>query len=195
VRHTGYADPAVHARKRARNERILRAWLAESPDDPFALWHEGRLAAARGRWAEALTLYRRSLNGWPSDLMAEAPRAYVAQAEWELGHRRAAIRTCAEALALAPHHLPAWYARGRMHQVLGELEEAERCWKGVLELASSDPRLFAYCDPRYEALRAHRGLVALAVARGDHAEAARLKRDVLSQCSKPREGPAAGPAS
>ena len=75
VRHAGYADPAVHARKRARNERILRAWLGESPDDPFALWHLGRLAAARGQWAEALALYRRSLDGWPPDLVAEAPRA------------------------------------------------------------------------------------------------------------------------
>src|SRR5262249_918511 len=126
---------------------------------------------------------------------AEAPRAYVAQAEWELGHRRAAIQTCADALALAPHHLPAWYARGRMHQVLGELEEAERCWKGVLELVRGDPGLFAYCDPRFEALRARRELKALAVARGDHAEAARLNRDMLAHCPEPREGPAAGSAS
>jgi tetratricopeptide (TPR) repeat protein len=166
VCHAGYADPAVHARKRARNERILRDWLAQSPDDPFALWHAGRLAAARGRWAEALALYRRSLAGWPPDLMAEAPRAYVAQAEWELGHRRAAIRTCAESLASSPNQLPAWYAKGRMHRGLGELEEAERCWMQVLELADGDPGLFAYCDPRFEAIRARRELKDLAVARG-----------------------------
>jgi hypothetical protein len=195
VRHAGYADPAVHARKRARNERILRAWLAESPDDPFALWHEGRLAAARGRWAEALTLYRRSLAGWPSDLAAESPRAYVAQAEWELGHRRASIRTCAESLASAPHQLPAWYAKGRMHLVLGELEEAERCWRQVLELAGGDPELFAYCDPSFEALRARRELAGLAVARGDHNEAARLNREILANRPDNRLGATTGSAS
>src|SRR5262249_45263762 len=82
VHHAGYADPVVRARKRARNERILRAWLEGSPGDPFALWHAGRLAAARGDWGAALEWYRRGLAGWPADLIAEAPRAYLAQAEW-----------------------------------------------------------------------------------------------------------------
>jgi tetratricopeptide (TPR) repeat protein len=195
VYHAGYADPAVHARKRARNERILAAWLAESPDDPFALWHAGRLAAARGHWAEALVWYRRSLAGWPADLMAEAPRAYIAQAEWELGHHRAAIRTCADSLALAPHHPPAWFAKGRMHLVVGDLDEAERCWRRVLTLAGGDPGLVPYCDPRFEAGRARRELAALAAARGDLEEAARWDREVPAHDPTDRDGPAAGPAS
>src|SRR4029077_11394638 len=78
VRHTGYGDPAVVARKRRRNEDLLRTWSASRPDDPFALWHTGRIAAARGDWPAALDLYRRSLEAWPSDLAADAPRVYFA---------------------------------------------------------------------------------------------------------------------
>jgi len=181
VRHSGYADPADHARKRGRNERILRAWLAERPDDPFALWHAGRLAAAPCHFAEALALYRRSLRGWPTDLMAEAPRAYIAQAEWEMGHHRAALRTCADALALALHHAPAWFARGRMHRGLGEADEAERCWRRVLALAEGPPEPMAYFDPHFEACRARRELASLAIRRGDTETAARLHREVLAK--------------
>lgn len=164
VRHDGHTDPVVHARKRARNERILRAWLAESPGEPFALWHAGRLAAARGHWAEALALYRRSLDGWPSDLLADAPRAYTAQAEWELGHCQAAIRTCAQSLVLAPRHAPAWFAKGHMHRSLGEVVEAEGCWRRALALASEDPGTIADYDPRFEAVRVRRELDSLTSA-------------------------------
>jgi tetratricopeptide (TPR) repeat protein len=120
--------------------------------------------AARGHWAEALVLYRKSLDGWPRDLMADAPRAYVAQAEWELGHRRSAIETCAESLALAPHHAPAWFAKGRMHLALGELAEAEECWRHVLALAGGDPERTAYFDAHFEACRARRELASLSLA-------------------------------
>ncbi len=178
--HAGYRDPAAHARKRARNERILRAWLAESPADPFALWHAGRLAAARGDWATALALYRESLLAWPSDLLADAPRAYIAQAEWELGRGRAALQTCDEALALLPDHAPAWFAKGRMHHGLGDLAEAERCWRRVLALVSEDLRCMAFSDPRFEACRARRELASLALRRGDREEARRLYREILS---------------
>jgi predicted TPR repeat methyltransferase len=91
----------------------------------------------------------------------------VAQAEWELGDRRAAIRTCAESLALAPHHPPAWFAKGRMHLALGEVDEAERCWRQVLALTTGDPGLIAYCNPRFEDRRARRELAALARGRPD----------------------------
>ena len=110
VDHRGYADLAVRSRKRQRNERLLRVRLAECPDDPFALWHMGRIAASRGQWSGALDLYRRSLAGWPTDLSADAPRGHLAQAEWELGNHRAALRACSESLALRPfyarHGLP-----------------------------------------------------------------------------------------
>jgi tetratricopeptide (TPR) repeat protein len=195
VYHAGYSHPAAHARKRARNERILRAWLVESPDDPFALWHVGRLAAARGHWADALALYRRGLDGWPADLMAEAPRAYIAQAEWELGHRRAAIQTCADSLALAPLHPPAWYAKGRMHLIVGELDEAQHCWRQVLALTSGDAQSIAYCDPRFEARRASRELAALAAARGDLDEVARLKQQIRAHDPDERCRAASDPGS
>jgi hypothetical protein len=180
VHHHGYSAPVVHAGKRVRNERILRGWLAEHPDDPLALWHMGRLEAGRGRWTVARELYRKSLASWPTDLLSAAPRAYLAQAEWELGDRRAALRTCSESLALSPHHAPAWFARGQMHDCLGESAEAERCWRHVLTLVGGVPERMADYDPLFEARRARRGLAALAIQRGDLGEATRLYAAILA---------------
>jgi tetratricopeptide (TPR) repeat protein len=187
IHHTGYADATVHARKRGRNERILRRRLAESPDDPFALWHMGRILAAGGEWSAALELYRRSLGSWPPDLMADAPRAYIAQAEWELGNRRGALQTCSESVALAPHHAPAWFAKGQMHHGLGELAEAERCWRHVLNLVGGGRERMACYDPRFESCRARRGLATLALARGDRDVVYRLHQEMRADDAADRE--------
>ena len=54
VRHTGYADRALRARKLERDSRILREELAERPDDPFTLFNLGSIAIERTEWNEAL---------------------------------------------------------------------------------------------------------------------------------------------
>src|SRR5207249_6584149 len=41
VRHTGYADPALRARKLERDTRILLAELKDRPDEPFVLFNLG----------------------------------------------------------------------------------------------------------------------------------------------------------
>jgi tetratricopeptide (TPR) repeat protein len=181
VDHRGYADPLVHAGKRRRNERLLLARLAECADDPFALWHLGRIAAGRGLWAVALELYRRSLAGWPADLLAHAPRGHLAQAEWELGDHRAALRSCSQSLALTPSYAPAWFARGQMHDCLGETAEAERCWRRVLTLAGGKAEGVADYDPSFESARARRALASLAIRRGDVVAAARLYGAILAE--------------
>ena len=47
VRHTGYTDPALRARKLERDCKILDAELAERPDDPFVLFNLGAIAVER----------------------------------------------------------------------------------------------------------------------------------------------------
>jgi uncharacterized protein HemY len=47
----------------ARDEAILRAELAERPDDPFILFNLGSIAIERKQWRESLGLLRRSLAG------------------------------------------------------------------------------------------------------------------------------------
>ena len=56
VRHTGYSDRALRARKLVRDARILRDELDERPDDPFVLFNLGAIAIERQEWREALAL-------------------------------------------------------------------------------------------------------------------------------------------
>ena len=47
VRHTGYSDRAMRARKLVRDTRILRDELDDRPDDPFVLFNLGAIAVER----------------------------------------------------------------------------------------------------------------------------------------------------
>ncbi len=79
VRHTGYTDRALRARKLRRDERILGEELAERPDDPFVLFNLGAIAIERQDWREALELLRRSLAGSaPSDSITRKLYALIA---------------------------------------------------------------------------------------------------------------------
>jgi hypothetical protein len=61
VRHTGYIDPALRARKLDRDTRILRAELKEHPEEPFVLFNLGRSpsSAAIGmqRWITSAAVW------------------------------------------------------------------------------------------------------------------------------------------
>lgn len=60
IGHDGYL-PATVARKRGRNERLLRAVLAEQPDDPYLLFQLGRERQIAGDHAGAARLYEQVL--------------------------------------------------------------------------------------------------------------------------------------
>jgi hypothetical protein len=49
IRHKGYADPKVEARKLERNIKILERELIERPDDPFVLFNLGASALQQKR--------------------------------------------------------------------------------------------------------------------------------------------------
>ena len=63
VRHTGYADRALRARKLERDTRILHGELVDRPDDPFILFNLGMIAIEHKEWHDALGYLRRSLAG------------------------------------------------------------------------------------------------------------------------------------
>ena len=50
VRHTGYVDQALRARKLDRDIRILERELEDRPDDPFVLFNLGAIAVERREW-------------------------------------------------------------------------------------------------------------------------------------------------
>jgi hypothetical protein len=63
VRHNGYLDPEVEARKLDRNIRLLKLEVEECPDDPFVLFNLGMSAVERRELPEALAYLKRSLAG------------------------------------------------------------------------------------------------------------------------------------
>jgi len=89
VRHTGYTDPALRARKLDRDARILLSELDQRPDEPFTLFNLGSIAVERHDWQKALGFLKRSLaRSAPTDsitrkLFAERYNVFL----HELGER------------------------------------------------------------------------------------------------------------
>ena len=63
VRHTGYVDKALRARKLDRDTRILECELAERPDDPFVLFNLGAIAVERLEWRRGARVSGAQLGG------------------------------------------------------------------------------------------------------------------------------------
>jgi hypothetical protein len=103
VRHTGYTDVALRARKLERDSRILRDELKERPDEPFILFNLGAIAIERKDWTEALGYLRKSLRASaPSDSITRKLFALIARAHQMLGDTAAALRVCAEGWRSTP---------------------------------------------------------------------------------------------
>jgi tetratricopeptide (TPR) repeat protein len=186
VRHTGYTDPALRARKLVRDEAILRAELAERPDDPFVLFNLGSIAIERQDWRPAIPLLRKSLAGSAtSDSITRKLFALIARCHQMLGDSAAALQTCAQGLALDPDDAELLFRRAVVHRHRGETTEAESCWRRILTLRR--PEAFCSVDQGIYGHLTRRNLASLASERGNHAEAAQLWRAVLAECPGDRE--------
>ena len=96
VRHTGYVNPALRARKLDRDTRILKRELEERPNEPFVLFNLGAIAVERREWPEALGFLKRSLAGSaPADSIVRKLYALIARAHQMMGNSQEALRTCA----------------------------------------------------------------------------------------------------
>jgi glycosyltransferase involved in cell wall biosynthesis len=189
VRHTGYTDPALRARKLQRDTRILREELNERPDDPFVLFNLGSIAIERQEWDEALTLLRRSLAGSaPSDSIVRKLFALIARAQQMLGESAAALRTCAGGLAIDPEDAELWFRKAVVHRHRGESRQAEACWRRILSLRR--PEQFCSVDQGIYGHLTRRNLAMLATERGDADGAAQLWAEVLAECPGDREAAA-----
>ena len=189
VRHTGYVDRALRARKLERDIKILREELKDRPDDPFTLFNLGSIAIERKDWRDALGFLERSLAGSaPTDSIVRKLFALIARAHQMLGDSQAALRTCADGLKLDPDDAELWFRKAVVHRHRGESAEAERCWRRILTLKRPDQ--FCSVDQGIYGHLTRRNLAALAAERGDHAEAARLWADVLAECPGDREATA-----
>jgi glycosyltransferase involved in cell wall biosynthesis len=181
VRHTGYVDKALRARKLDRDTKILLQELEDRPDDPFTLFNLGSIAIERQDWNGALRFLRRSLAGSaPTDSIVRTLFALIARAHQMVGDSQAALRTCAEGLELDTEDAELWFRKAVVHRHRGESTEAGRCWRRILGLHRPDQ--FCSVDQGIYGHLTRRNLAALAAERGDRAEAERLWEDVLREC-------------
>jgi len=186
VRHTGYTDPALRARKLDRDTKILLRELEDRPDDPFVLFNLGSIAVERKDWKSALGFLKRSLAGSaPTDSITRKLFAQIARVHQMMGDSRKALQTCAEGLKLDPEDAELWFRKGVVHRHRGESTEAESCWGRILSLKRPDQ--FCSVDQGIYGHLTRRNLAALAAERGDHAGAEKLWAEVLAECPGDRE--------
>jgi glycosyltransferase involved in cell wall biosynthesis len=189
VRHTGYVDQALRAKKLDRDTNILKRELQERPDDPFVCFNLGAIAVERQNWEEAIGFLNKSLvSSAPSDSIVRKLYALIARAHQMMGNSQAAIQTCLEGLVLDPQDAELWFRKGVVHRHRGEPAEAEKAWRRILGLKR--PNQFCSVDQGIYGHLTRRNLAVLAAERGDHAETQRLWREVLAECPGDREATA-----
>src|SRR5262249_42479078 len=121
VRHTGYVDAALRARKLERDTRILLEELKDHPEEPFVLFNLGAIAIERKDWHGALGYLGRSLaNSAPSDSITRKLFALIARAHQMLGDSAAALRACAEGLRFDPEDAELLFRAAVIHRHRGE---------------------------------------------------------------------------
>jgi glycosyltransferase involved in cell wall biosynthesis len=186
VRHTGYVDKALRARKIDRDTKILKRELADRPNDPFVLFNLGAIAVERRDWNEALEYLKRSLAGSaPSDSIVRKLFALLARTHQMMGDSQGALAACAKGLELDPKDAELWFRKGMVHRQRGESAEAEKCWRLILTLKRPDQ--FCSVDQGIYGHLTRRNLAVLAAERGDHTGVRRLWEEVLAECPGDRE--------
>jgi len=170
IRHTGYADPAIHERKRQRNLKLLQRELAERPDDPFTYYYLATLAFERKQWQEALGYYIVSLAKWgTSQSIACKLHAMIAWTNQILGRYEESLRVCNEGLHYFPVDGELWFRKAVSLRYLHRTNEAEACWKQVLLLGR--PQTFYSVDQGIYGHLTRHNLALIAEERGDYVEA------------------------
>jgi tetratricopeptide (TPR) repeat protein len=138
IRHLGYSDAAEAARKEFRDLRLLERQYLIDPDDPLNLYYLARIHHARGRYADAIRLARRSIRLDPHGTVLCTPQTFLILAESLVASGR-----LADALAVYDQGIGRYprdpYMRHKHGCVLakaGRLAEAESCFRAVLSRES-----------------------------------------------------------
>ncbi len=84
---------AMHAKDTAKAEKILQAYAAEKPDDPFALNALVDIATARQDWAQARRLLTRLIEVAPNRVSAYNQLGYLAMGQGQFAEARKMFET------------------------------------------------------------------------------------------------------
>jgi tetratricopeptide (TPR) repeat protein len=187
IRHRGYDDPSVRARKRQRNLALLLQENAERPDDPYILYNLGAVYQVMGRLSEAVSLLERSLQ-----LAASAdgyvPVAYglLAECQRALASPSAAIATCQAGRKHFPGDARLLFDEALARNELRDTAGEEAC---LLELLNGRPAAQATIeDPGLRSYKARHNLAVLYRTQRRTAEAEKLWRDAVAEVSRFAEG-------
>ena len=171
IRHKGYQDAGLRARKLERDLRLLLLEDADKPNDAFTLFNLGCIHAQElRRPAEALPLLKRSLErSHPTDSIVRKLYALIASCQRHLSQRREALATCQEGRQHYPEDVELLFLEGVSRIDLKDPARAEACLLKCL--ASREKPHFASVDTGVQGYKARYHLAAIYLAQGRTAEA------------------------
>jgi protein O-GlcNAc transferase len=108
-------------------------------DSRAAIWFNyANVQRRMGKRNEAIESFEFALR---LDEALFAARFSLANLLFEQGRPLAAMAQFRQVIAQNPRYVPAWRNLGRLHQSLGEFEEAQRCLRAAIERAPHDYEL------------------------------------------------------
>ncbi|MEZ6014746.1 MAG: tetratricopeptide repeat protein [Planctomycetota bacterium] len=145
VIHDGYSRAALAGRdKLARNEALLRATLADSPDDGYDWYQLGRTLEVGARFPEALEAYEQAIER-AKDSDPHLPHLFECAATClrAVGRSQHALDWLSEVAPLFPERPDMVFLVALLAMDVGELERAERGFLRCLELGARPGRATA----------------------------------------------------
>lgn len=143
------ANASITANNKERAAKLFSFFQSNFPADPRAARISGgslskpvrtdydtaRKALAESRWTEAVSSFKRAVNGAEKS----NPQAWIeySDALRGAGDNRGALNASSRAAELAPKNADALYRLGYFYLILGENSKAKSAWKRYLPVASA----------------------------------------------------------
>lgn len=139
VIHTSRADRKVQSTN--RNIEIARDWLKKNPNDPRSYWNLANSLKAKTDDNEVIELYKKFIELTSSEV--EKYLAILAMADIYIskGMHIEAMEVTRKAIGLKPECPDGYFQLGRICEILGDLEKAERYLMMSIQLP---PRVHEY---------------------------------------------------
>jgi glycosyltransferase involved in cell wall biosynthesis/Flp pilus assembly protein TadD len=134
IHHTGYQNQALRGKKLERDLRLLQLEQAEQPDHAFTLFNLGSVYQELGKKAEALAMFRRSLEGSAAeDSIVRKLFALIAQCHRDLGQKQEALAACRKGRSMFADDVELLFQEGLALRELGDKAGAIVSWEQCLQ--------------------------------------------------------------